>query len=57
VAIAAQIERRGQQAEEKIAQAEAQAVAEMRALAADRAVAAAERCSRRVWMTSGPPIW
>jgi F-type H+-transporting ATPase subunit b len=41
-AIAAQIERRGKQAEEKIAQAEAQAVAEMRALAADRAVAAAE---------------
>ena len=35
-AIAAQIERRGKQAEEKIAQAEAQAVAEMRALAADR---------------------
>ena len=41
-ALAAQIERRGKQAEEKIAQAEAQAVAEMRALAADRAVAAAE---------------
>jgi len=41
-AIAAQIERRGRQAEEKIAQAEAQAVAEMRALAADRAIAAAE---------------
>jgi F-type H+-transporting ATPase subunit b len=41
-AIAAQIERRGKQAEEKIAQAEAQAVAEMRALAADRAIAAAE---------------
>ena len=43
VAIAAQIERRGRQAEERIAQAEAQAVAEMRALAADRAVAAAEQ--------------
>jgi F-type H+-transporting ATPase subunit b len=42
-AIAAQIERRGRQAEEKITQAEAQAVAEMRALAADRAIAAAER--------------
>ena len=42
-AIAAQIERRGRQAEERIAQAEAQAVAEMRALAADRAVAAAEQ--------------
>ena len=41
-ALAAQIERRGRQAEEKIAQAEAQAVAEMRALAADRAIAAAE---------------
>jgi F-type H+-transporting ATPase subunit b len=41
-AIAAQIERRGKQAEEKIAQAEAQAVSEMRALAADRAIAAAE---------------
>ena len=41
-ALAAQIERRGKQAEEKIAQAEAQAVAEMRALAADRAIAAAE---------------
>lgn len=41
-AIAAQIERRGKQAEEKIVQAEAQAVSEMRALAADRAIAAAE---------------
>jgi F-type H+-transporting ATPase subunit b len=42
-AIKAQIERRGKQAEEKIAQAEAQAVAEVRALAADAAIAAAER--------------
>jgi F-type H+-transporting ATPase subunit b len=41
--IAAQIERRARQAEEKIAQAEAQAVAEVRALAADAAVAAAEK--------------
>jgi F-type H+-transporting ATPase subunit b len=42
-AIKAQIERRGKQAEEKIAQAEAQAVSEVRALAANAAVAAAER--------------
>jgi F-type H+-transporting ATPase subunit b len=42
-AIKAQIERRGKQAQEKIAQAEAQAVSEVRALAADAAVAAAER--------------
>ena len=42
-AIKAQIERRGKQAEEKIAQAEAQAIAEVRALAADAAIAAAER--------------
>jgi F-type H+-transporting ATPase subunit b len=41
--IKAQIERRGKQAQEKIAQAEAQAVSEVRALAADAAVAAAER--------------
>jgi F-type H+-transporting ATPase subunit b len=41
--IKAQIERRGRQAEEKIAQAEAQAVAEVRALAADAAVSAAEK--------------
>jgi F-type H+-transporting ATPase subunit b len=41
-AIAAQIERRARQAEEKIAQAETLAIAEMRALAADKAVAAAE---------------
>jgi F-type H+-transporting ATPase subunit b len=41
--IAAQIERRAKQAEEKIAQAEAQAVAEVRALAADAAAAAAEK--------------
>ena len=41
-ALSTQIERRGRQAEEKIAQAEAQAVTEMRALAADRAIAAAE---------------
>ena len=39
----AQIERRSRQAEEKIAQAEAQAIAEVRALAADAAVAAAEK--------------
>ena len=56
-ALAAQIERRGRQAEEKIAQAEAQAVAEMRALAADARLPRPRRCSRRVWMTSGPPIW
>ncbi|MSP93762.1 MAG: ATP F0F1 synthase subunit B [Alphaproteobacteria bacterium] len=43
VTIRNQIERRGKQAEEKIAQAEAQAVAEIRALAADAAVAAAEK--------------
>jgi F-type H+-transporting ATPase subunit b len=43
VAIAAQIARRGKQAEDRIAQAEAQAVAEVRALAADAAVAAAEK--------------
>jgi F-type H+-transporting ATPase subunit b len=42
-AIKAQIERRARQAEEKIAQAEAQAVSELRALAADAAVAAAEK--------------
>ena len=42
-AIAAQIARRGKQAEEKIAQAEAQAVADVRAIAADAAIAAAER--------------
>jgi F-type H+-transporting ATPase subunit b len=41
--IKAQIERRGRQAEEKIAQAEAQAISEVRALAADAAVAAAEK--------------
>ncbi len=41
--IKAQIERRGRQAEEKIAQAEAQAIAEVRGLAADAAIAAAER--------------
>ncbi|HYM17344.1 MAG TPA: ATP F0F1 synthase subunit B [Micropepsaceae bacterium] len=41
--IKAQVERRAKQAEEKIAQAEAQAVAEVRALAADAAVAAAEK--------------
>jgi F-type H+-transporting ATPase subunit b len=44
--IKAQIERRGRQAEEKIAQAEAQAIAEIRALAADAAVAAAEKLIR-----------
>ena len=44
--IKAQIERRGRQAEEKIAQAEAQAIAEVRALAADAAVAAAEKLIR-----------
>src|SRR5262249_54328732 len=42
-AIKAQIERRAKQAEDKIAQAEAQAMAEVRALAADAAVAAAEK--------------
>ncbi len=42
-AIAAQIERRAKQAREKIAHAEAQAVAEVRALAADAAVGAAEK--------------
>lgn len=42
-AIAAQIARRAKQAEERIAQAEAQAIAEVRALAADAAVAAAEK--------------
>jgi F-type H+-transporting ATPase subunit b len=41
-ALAAQIERRGKQAQEKIAQAEAAAMAEIRALAADAAVGAAE---------------
>jgi F-type H+-transporting ATPase subunit b len=42
-AIRTQIERRAKQAEDKIAQAEAQAVAEVRALAADAAIAAAEK--------------
>jgi F-type H+-transporting ATPase subunit b len=42
-ALAAQIERRAKAAQDKIAQAEAQAVAEVRALAADAAVAAAEK--------------
>jgi F-type H+-transporting ATPase subunit b len=42
-AIAAQITRRGKQAEDKIAQAEAQAVADVRAVAADAAIAAAEK--------------
>jgi F-type H+-transporting ATPase subunit b len=41
--IKAQIERRARQAEQKIAQAEAQAVGELRALAADAAIAAAEK--------------
>jgi F-type H+-transporting ATPase subunit b len=41
--ITQQIERRGKMAQEKIAQAEAQALAEVRALAADAAVAAAEK--------------
>jgi F-type H+-transporting ATPase subunit b len=43
VALAAQIERRGQQAQDKIAQAEAAAMAEIRALAADAAAGAAEK--------------
>jgi len=43
VALAAQIERRGKQAQEKIAQAEAAATAEIRALAADAAAVAAEK--------------
>ena len=38
-----QIERRAQQAQDKIAQAETQAMAEIRALAADAAAAAAEK--------------
>ncbi len=38
-----QIERRGRQAQEKIAQAEAHAMAEIRALAADAATSAAEK--------------
>ncbi len=42
-ALAAQIERRGKQAQEKIAQAEAAAMAEIRALAADAAAGAAEK--------------
>ncbi len=42
-ALTAQIERRGQQAQDKIAQAEAAATAELRALAADAAAAAAEK--------------
>jgi len=41
--LATQIERRGKQAQEKIAQAEAHAMAEIRALAADAAAAAAEK--------------
>ncbi|MBI3678302.1 MAG: F0F1 ATP synthase subunit B [Proteobacteria bacterium] len=41
--LTAQIERRAQQAQDKIAQAEAQATAEIRALAADAAAAAAEK--------------
>jgi F-type H+-transporting ATPase subunit b len=43
MALKAQIERRGRQAEDKIAHAEAQAVSELRALAADAAIAAAEK--------------
>lgn len=43
VALDAQIERRAKQAQDKIAQAEAQAMAEVRALAADAAVRAAEK--------------
>jgi F-type H+-transporting ATPase subunit b len=39
----AQIARRAKQAQDKIAQAEAQAVAEVRAIAADAAIAAAEK--------------
>ena len=42
-AITAQIARRGKQAEDKIAQAEAQAVADVRAIAADAAITAAEK--------------
>lgn len=42
-ALAAQIERRGKQAQDKIAQAEAAAMAEIRALAADAAAGAAEK--------------
>ena len=42
-ALTAQIERRGKQAQEKIAQAEAAAMAEIRALAADVAAGAAEK--------------
>jgi len=42
-ALAVQIERRGKQAQDKIAQAEAIATAEIRALAADAAAAAAEK--------------
>ena len=42
-ALTAQIERRGQQAQDKIASAEAAARAEIRALAADAAAAAAEK--------------
>ncbi len=41
--LSAQIERRAQQAQDKIAQAEAHAMAEIRELAADAAVAAAEK--------------
>ena len=43
VSLVAQIERRAKYAEQKIAQAEAQAIAEVRALAADAAVVAAEK--------------
>ncbi|HEY8950310.1 MAG TPA: ATP F0F1 synthase subunit B [Rhizomicrobium sp.] len=42
-ALATQIERRGKQAQDKIAQAEAAAMAEIRNLAADAAAAAAEK--------------
>ena len=42
-ALTAQIERRGKQAQDKIASAEAAAMAEIRALAADAAAAAAEK--------------
>jgi len=41
--LTAQIERRGKQTQEKIAQAEAHAMAEIRALAADAAASAAEK--------------
>ncbi len=54
-ALAHQIERRAQQAQDKIAQAEAAAMTEIRGLAADAAAAAARSSSPHAWTTPRPP--